>query len=309
MVPSQFSRGAAATQRITLLFPGALGDFLCFAPALFGLRRQVSEPLTVVARPAWTALLDPAEFDFVSIDEAAVAQLFGSGDLDLARRRFGRVTQIYSWTGFGDAGFATRLASLAGERADVFPFRAFAADEHASHYYTRCLDLEPAPVEIHRQPQAERWADEILRPLRTPVLAAHAGSGSPDKNWPGFEAATAFWCSRGGSVIELQGPAEAGRRELPGTARVLREDLPRVAALLRRCTFLGNDSGITHLAAACGSPGLALFPFGNALHWRPLSQAIRVLEGRRDCDRCGSSLCLHRLSTSEVTGALEALLR
>lgn len=307
MVSCQFSAGIADPRRITLLFPGALGDFLCFAPSLFALRRGVAAPLTLAARPAWTALLDPTQFDIVSIDEASVAQLFGRGDLDLARRRFGSPSVIYSWTGHGAAGFADRLASLAEESAFVFPFRSFASDEHASRYYARCVSLEPAPVEIHRDEDAERWADEILRPLTPPILAVHAGSGSSEKNWPGFASAVEFWKARGGSAIELRGPAEEGRAALTGAHRVIRQSLPRVAALLRRCTFLGNDSGITHLAAACGAPGLALYPFGNVTHWRPLSERIRVLEGRRDCRDCPAGLCLHRLPVREVTDALAAM--
>src|SRR6185436_14392850 len=108
-MPSQFrSRG-----RTFVLFPGALGDFLCFAPALPELRRRSSGAVVVVARPQWTNLLDARLFGRDSIDGAALAEIFGEGALHGAERLFTGVDEIYSFTGAGDENFARRLRSLA----------------------------------------------------------------------------------------------------------------------------------------------------------------------------------------------------
>ena len=66
-----------------------------------------------------------------------------------------------------------------------------------------------------------------------------------------------------------------------GEARVrLLQSRPLVevaGALSGTRAFVGHDSGITHLAAALGLPGLALWGVTNEAIWRPRSERFRVL--------------------------------
>ncbi len=56
-------------------------------------------------------------------------------------------------------------------------------------------------------------------------------------------------------------------------------DLPQLAALLARAkAYLGNDSGVTHLAAAVGVPTVALFGPTLPDVWAPLGESVRVLQ-------------------------------
>ena len=289
-----------------MLFPGALGDFLCFAEALFGLRRCSSAPLTVFARPAWTSLLDAHEFSFQSIEVRGVAELFGVGDLDIAREHFSAAAAIYSWTGHGDEGFAERLASMGAARTAVYPFRAFAPAEHASDYYARCLGVAPAPVEIHVGQDASAWVRGVLGGLRRPLLAVHAGSGSAQKNWSGFSQLADFWRAESGSVVEIVGPADGPA--LSGADRIVSEELPLVAGLLAAVdVYVGNDSGITHLAAALDVPGVALFRNGSAEHWRPRSELVRVIEAGPGCSACQGGLCRECLPLEPVAATIRAM--
>jgi len=48
--------------------------------------------------------------------------------------------------------------------------------------------------------------------------------------------------------------------------------------VLERCAlFLGNDSGITHLAAAVGTPTVALFGSASMSIWEPRGERVRVV--------------------------------
>ena len=48
-------------------------------------------------------------------------------------------------------------------------------------------------------------------------------------------------------------------------------DLPTVAAIARLASaFVGNDSGVSHLAAAVGAPGVVIFGPTDPARWRPL---------------------------------------
>ena len=54
----------------------------------------------------------------------------------------------------------------------------------------------------------------------------------------------------------------------------------QVAQRLAVCrAFVGHDSGITHLAAAVGLPGLVLWGPSNDVVWRPRSERMKILRG------------------------------
>ncbi|MGH7925902.1 MAG: glycosyltransferase family 9 protein, partial [Candidatus Binatus sp.] len=55
-------------------------------------------------------------------------------------------------------------------------------------------------------------------------------------------------------------------------------DLPTVAAVTRLASaFVGNDSGVSHLAAAVGTSGVAIFGPTEPARWRPLGRRIDIL--------------------------------
>jgi ADP-heptose:LPS heptosyltransferase len=122
----------------------------------------------------------------------------------------------------------------------------------------------------------------LLAGLRRPLLVIHPGAGARRKCWArsGFETLAARWRRDGGGVVELVGPAESASRRLAFSDRTGSGDLPEVAALLASCdAFLGNDSGVSHLAGAVGARGVAVFGATNPDRWRPISPAILAVHG------------------------------
>jgi len=144
------------------------------------------------------------------------------------------------------------------------------------------------------------------------LLALHPGSGGIHKCWPAdrfaalAQAAQRDW---GVAPVFLIGPAdapcwEALRRALPpGLAPLVLRDRPlrEVLALLALArAYVGNDSGVTHLAArAC--PTLALFGPTDPRVWHPLGRRVAVLRA--------ASGDLAALPVEAVLDALAALLR
>ncbi len=58
--------------------------------------------------------------------------------------------------------------------------------------------------------------------------------------------------------------------------------------------YIGNDSGISHLAAAVGTPVVAIFLDSDPLIWAPRGRHVQVLtQGRRVADvvRCTLFSC------------------
>jgi hypothetical protein len=109
---------------------------------------------------------------------------------------------------------------------------------------------------------------------REDFAVIHPFSGSPKKNWPleNFrelartleQSMPVRWCSG------VDDPP------LEGAVRI--DDLYQLACWLARARlYVGNDSGITHLAAAVGTPVLALFgPASDPAVWAPRGEHVRV---------------------------------
>lgn len=137
-------------------------------------------------------------------------------------------------------------------------------------------------------------------------LALHPGSGSERKNWPESRwsellprlAARGDW-----DLLLVGGEAEGDRLQRlaaswpPNRIEVARNlPLVQVAHRMETCQFfLGHDSGITHLAAALGLPGLVLWGESPLAVWRPRQEGM-------ECLLAGSRL--PELAVTEVWDAL-----
>jgi ADP-heptose:LPS heptosyltransferase len=109
-------------------------------------------------------------------------------------------------------------------------------------------------------------------------------------------------------VLLLSGPAEEEwSPSAPFDAHAHNQRLDRVAALLRRAhRYLGNDSGVSHLAGLAGCRGVVLFGPSDPDTWGPLGGRLCVVRSERPCATCGPDrFCVDRAPAARV----EALLR
>jgi ADP-heptose:LPS heptosyltransferase len=69
--------------------------------------------------------------------------------------------------------------------------------------------------------------------------------------------------------------------------------LPEVTALAARSQlFVGNDSGIAHIAAAVETPSVVVFGSSNTAHWRPWNRAAaEVVFEEMPCQPCHGYFC------------------
>lgn len=144
-------------------------------------------------------------------------------------------------------------------------------------------------------------------------IAVHPGSGSPQKNWDSAnfaELCRRMWQVFSAQIVLLGGPAEKDalhsiRSRVPEQAVTLVQDVPLLilAEVLRACdVYLGNDSGITHLAAALGIPTIALFGVSNPVVWRPLGKRVVVLHA-------GNQPYCADISVEQVWTSLQVIVR
>jgi ADP-heptose:LPS heptosyltransferase len=146
----------------------------------------------------------------------------------------------------------------------------------------------------------------------------HPGSGSVAKNWPWarFQELASRFRLQGRRVAWLLGPAEEGWPLPLEDFRLIQPDLVKLAAILSQMRlYLGNDSGVTHLAAAMGCPTLALFGPAPLLIWAPqgrkvevISSSIRAKSGCHSSKADAPPLNLEAISVEEVERASNRIL-
>ena len=144
-------------------------------------------------------------------------------------------------------------------------------------------DPEPEPAPLVFTPEEHRAAQEVATSLPPGFLAIHPGSGSPAKNWPPDRFA-AFAHAHAGTRpwLLVIGPADedaaAPLRALRGSVPVREVPIRVLGALLGRAgLYVGNDSGVSHLAAAAGAPTLALFGPTDPAVWAPVGPGVETV--------------------------------
>jgi ADP-heptose:LPS heptosyltransferase len=155
---------------------------------------------------------------------------------------------------------------------------------HRLRHIGAVLGLDPAPLPVvWTSPEDEARAVALLP--GGPWLVLGPSANWARKVWPAarFVAVAQALTAPGGAlagarIAVLAGPGaeEAAMARpvlegLPGSVDLVGVlSLPEVAAVLRRAAlYLGNDSGLMHLAAAAGAPTLGLFAQSNAAEYGP----------------------------------------
>ncbi len=265
--------------RKLLIRPGGIGDCILAIPAVEYLRSNFTEvwvPSPVVpliqfadrVRAISSTGLDVLGLPGV-IPDAGVVEHLRSFDL------------VVSWYGSKRKDFRHAVAAL------QLPFEFLEALPDANNSM-HCCDffLKQAGAPSGGCPKIHLGS---IRPIQ--FAAMQPFSGSPKKNWPMqcFRELTSrlplpvSWCA---------GPEE----QLQDAVRMDNlYELGRWLASAR--VYIGNDSGITHLAAASGVPVVAIFGPSDPAVWAPRAERVRIVRGK-----------LENITVEEVLNAVSTLL-
>lgn len=170
------------------------------------------------------------------------------------------------------------------------------------------------------------WLKAHRKRSSSPLVAlAPAAAYGPAKEWPAsnFAAAIDLLDSRIGAECVLVGaPSERARCEevarLGHGSTIIaagETGIGELIALLARCAgFIGNDSGVMHVASALGIPTVGIFGSTNPLRTGPLGKSSRVLWRQLECSPClartcrfGHYDCLTQVTANEAVDALESI--
>jgi heptosyltransferase III len=244
------------TRRL-LIRPGAIGDVILCLPALENARADYTE---VWAPRAMLPLIRFADrtraIADTGLDLVGVVERARWAATEAALKSF---DSIYSWYGANRPEFREAVGHL--------PFTFFPA-------------LPPPAEGIPRISVPEIAVQDFV--------VIHPSASSVSKRWP-MERFRAVSESLGVPVKWTAGPEEA----LEEAVRF--EDLYELACWLAGArAFIGNDSGIAHLAAAVGTPVVAIFLSTDPSVWAPRGGRVAVLENP---------------SVDDVIGAVRGIIR
>jgi ADP-heptose:LPS heptosyltransferase len=157
----------------------------------------------------------------------------------------------------------------------------------------------PSGIRVVPPPDADATAVRVLAGGRGPFIGVHASGGRESKQWhlDRFAGVARQLAESRHATIVLTGtPADRPlidtvRRGLDGVPVIDASgalDLPALGALLARLDlFITSDTGPMHLAAAVGTPLVALFGPSNPIRYGPLGTHQRVLRIDLPCSPCG----------------------
>lgn len=280
--------------KILVIRGGAIGDFILTLPVLSALRAQFPDTeIEVLGYPhiVRLAVAGGLAHNVRPIESRPLAGFFARhGELDGALADyFGGFALIISFLYDPDQIFQTNIARCSGAQFISGPHRPDeAAGLPAARHFLKPLErlaifdadsiprLVLAPGAVEAQAQPGRW------------LALHPGSGSESKNWPegNWKALISLLGQQTDFNLLIVGGEVEGERLhhlanlVPLSRRRVLFNVPLVelAGNLNGCAaFVGHDSGITHLAAAVGLPGLVLWGGTREEIWRPPSPAMKIV--------------------------------
>ncbi len=155
---------------------------------------------------------------------------------------------------------------------------------HKSVQLAGILGLDPPPLPVAWTAPADRAVAERLLPADRPVVVFGPTANWSPKVWPADRFAALFRALAAGALLPgavpvmLGGPGAVERDMAAPLLSMLPEaidlvgklSLPEAAACLAKAAlFVGNDSGLMHLAAAAGAPTLGLFGPTPAANYAP----------------------------------------
>ncbi len=292
-------------KRALLIHAGAIGDFVMALRVVAAMRQAGAEHLTVLGRPHIAALACPDDGvdEILDIEVGGFHALFSRGaalgpnvvallsriDLAVDMLGAGHTTRVH----LQQAGIP-KVVHLDPRHRTEWP--GHVSDQWLADLRTAGFDATVGPPRLHADPTPsrrlaamgpERGVGHAARPL----VILHPGSGSTRKCWPlpSFVTLAEMLQAAGLHTLFLLGPTEAERLCDDEIAQLrtaspmmtncsLREVANIIAAA--RC-FVGNDCGISHLAAALRIPTVAIFGPTDPNTWRPLGEHVTILRAQR----------------------------
>ncbi|MEP6568385.1 MAG: putative lipopolysaccharide heptosyltransferase III [Acidobacteriota bacterium] len=336
-------------ERVLVIRLRSIGDTVLTTPSLLALKRFLPHASVDILLEDWVA---PVLAGFPSVNNVITLERKStSARARVARQlRANNYDVVYNLHGGTTSTLLTR-ASGAKHRVGYETYQYARLHNHLSpsssllwgrdktHSVEQQLALlgwtgvpvsDRPPTQLAVTPEAAAKIAARLKAAgldEAPLAVIHPAAAFATKQWAAakFGLVAEDVRSRGLAVIAITTPSEKSivdeMSKNAGTPVAAFTDLslPEVTALLVRARlFIGNDSGIAHIAAAVETPSVVIFGSSNTAHWRPwASSAAEVVYEEMECQPChgyfcekfAEAECIKRVPLERVIAATERVLR
>lgn len=335
-------------QRVLVVRLRSIGDTVLSTPSLFSIRRFLPNARIDVLLEEWVApLLEGAELvdEVISIGKGTMARFRTAREL--RRNEYDVVFNLHGGTtstfltrftgarhriGYANYQYSSLYTDLLSSSSDFWRQEK----THSAEQQLALLGFAGVPVSDRPRSilNVTRAASELVdEKLRSRGIAGerfaliHPSTAFETKQWAteNFARTSEYLAARGLKRVAVTSRAENkvlnGLAELSRVPVVTFDDLslPEITALASRAdVFIGNDSGIAHIAAAVGTPTVVIFGSSNRDHWRPWTDAPNEMVFEKfDCQPCpgyrcevfGEPKCIQSVSTESVITTIERVLK
>ncbi len=335
--------------RVLIVKLRSIGDTVLCTPSLIALRKFLPDAQIDILLEDWVA---PVLDGFAETDEVVILPKGNAARLrvarELRRRRYDVVFNLHGGTTGTFLTFATGARHRVGYSHYQYSFLydhllSSSSDywrqpqTHSAEQQLALLGFVGIPVEDRPKSSlavtsaAMASVDARLTASgftsHDPAFALiHPAAAFATKQWApsGFARTAEFLAQKGIRSVAI---ATKNEREIlaelvrGSAASVVTFDdllLPEIAALASKARiFVGNDSGIAHMAAAVGTPSVVVFGSSNRNHWSPWTDAPHEMVFEElPCQPCpgyvcsefGEPKCILTVRPDSVTAAIDRLL-
>jgi len=308
------SKKMAGVQSFLVIHQGALGDFILALPALETIRKAFPHAKSaIMGYPRILELVEKRFYaeDILSIDQKGMATFFvREGALDFRLSEFFKRFDLI--VVFGKDGEGTVVGNLRrvcqGQIIPIDSSPPWDGEIHLTDHLLKQFTSFGLPAfdsnpRLHLNESDREWARDfwerkgVTPGERSKVIILHPGSGSKKKVWPldrFLDLARTLQGHFASKVLIILGPAEGPevQRAFEGmrpTEFIMAKGLTLVqlGSVMEGCWFyVGNDSGVSHMAAALGLPTIVIFGPTDQRVWSPKGEKTFVVRRKVPCSPC-----------------------
>ncbi len=317
-------------KKLLLVHHGALGDLVTTFPVIIKLKK-IFHQIDLVSQQKLGRLAQSLNVieDWFSLESASFASLYSSVVDPKVKRLLGSYHDVILFSRSRQLQYS--IKKITGKTPYLIPPRP---DKHrrihiAQHILSSMVRFGLL-TEEHAAPSSKVSMPKPpfarLSKKDPKKILLHPGSGSIKKCWPvkNFMTLASSLASQGNRPEYILGPAEyflAEKLSQNNQHRLkihIMDDLVQLSSLLKTAdAFIGNDSGLSHLAAFIGLPTVAVFGPSDPKRWEPNGRAVTVVRPDLACspcfetnpDACNEMKCFNKTLPETVTDAVNRVIK
>lgn len=299
---------------IMIIHQGALGDFILALPVLETIRRAcLKEKIYIMGYPRILELVEKRFYadEILSIDQKGIATFFvKNGSLDFKLSQFFKeVGLIVIFGKDSESALMKNIKKISrGKIININSFPPWDEKIHLIDHLLRELSkygFNPYTLfpKIYLNQRDREWAKDFWKSKgvdikeREKIILIHPGSGSKKKVWPveNFLKLSNYLQNHiDRKIAIIIGPAEGDEIQneimkdgLNNKIVIRGLSLIQLASVIEGCNlFIGNDSGVSHLASALGIRTVTLFGPTNHIVWAPRGERNVIIRKEIPCSPC-----------------------